>query len=77
MKTSKNKTTTGTPYNDDIYDYVFHFNIYTKQWAAIHREDYHTHLNGLPTKHRVIRSSSINTCIELVHRGEDFVKNIK
>lgn len=71
------KTITGASYNDDIYDYVFHFNIYTKTWAAIHRDDYKLHFDGLPTTHRVIKSSSIDTCVELINRGEAFVKQIK
>ena len=76
-KNNNMKKTTGANYNDDIYDYVFHYNIYKKEWSAIHRDDYQFHFNALPTTHRVIKSSSIDTCIELINKGEAFVKQIK
>lgn len=32
---------------DKLYNYVFHYNHYTKKWAAIPREKYKDYMNGM------------------------------
>jgi hypothetical protein len=59
-----------------MYDWMFHFNPYTKQWAAIPKdlkyeywEDYH--------HPQIIRSKSINTLIELLHKTKGDVEKLE
>jgi len=52
-----------------LYDWLFHYNPYTKKWAAFPKDlknEYFINYNH-PS---VIRSSSINTLIELLQRTE-------
>ena len=48
-----------------IYDWVFHFNIYTERWEAAKRENYHQLFSG---GNDVIRSSDINTLISIISK---------
>jgi len=52
-----------------LYDWVFHHNPYTNQWAAISRDIYTQYWDkyDLPG---VIRSSKIETLLELLHKSK-------
>ncbi len=52
---------------DYLYDWVFHFNIYTDTWAAIPRDKY-TDYWSKANLEGVIKSTSFNTLIEILHR---------
>lgn len=43
-----------------LYDYLFHFNSYTKEWNAFRREDKEKYFNGELMKHGVLKSPSFN-----------------
>lgn len=51
---------------DQLYNWVFHYNHYTKMWAAIPRERYNDYWAG--DDFGIIRSSSIDTLIELTRK---------
>lgn len=55
--------------NDLLFltDWVFHFNPYDETWAAVPREIYDEYWNNF-THPEVLRSSNINTLIEILHR---------
>ena len=53
---------------DYLTDWVFHFNAHTDQWAAIPRETYNDYWNDY-THAGVIRSKSIDTLLELLHKS--------
>jgi len=59
-----------------IYDWVFHYNIYTKTWNAIPREKYSEYWNNNKVD-GVISSRKIETLIEIINRGDEFIKSIK
>lgn len=61
---------------DKIYDWVFHYNIYTNTWNAIPREKYSEYWNDKKTD-GVISSKKIETLIEIINRGDEFIKSIK
>ena len=52
--------------NDYLYDWIFHFNIYTKLWNAVPRETYNEYLNNHEAE-GIIRSSSFGTLLSLLH----------
>ena len=54
---------------DYLYDWVFHFNHLTNTWAAIPRDLYKQYWDNynLPG---VIRSSKIETLLELLHKSK-------
>jgi hypothetical protein len=59
-----------------LNDWVFHFNAYTKNWAAIPRETYNEYWNDYKNA-GVIRSKSINTLLELLHKSKGSVDAIE
>ena len=59
-----------------IYDYVFHYNHITQNWAAIPRDKYLEYWSNHKTP-GVLRSTDIKTLILLIAKGEDFIKAIK
>jgi hypothetical protein len=61
---------------ENLYDYVFHYNPYDKVWSAIPRESQHSYWNGNPSED-VIKSSKIETLVELITKGRNFVQKIK
>ena len=61
---------------DKIYDWVFHYNIYTNTWNAIPREKYSEYWNDNKIN-GVISSRKIETLIEIINRGDEFIKSIK
>ena len=60
---------------DYLYDWVFHFNIYTNKWAAMRRDDYTEYWSdsNLPN---IIRSSSFQTLLEILHKVQGDVSKI-
>ena len=63
-------------YNPKAYlsDWVFHYNSDNKKWAAIPRESYTAYWNNY-SHSSVLRSNSIETLLELLHKAHgDVVK---
>lgn len=60
---------------EKTYNYVFHYNHYTGLWNAIPREKYQDYFSK---KHvpGVLKSSEMPTLIELINKGEDFIKRV-
>lgn len=61
---------------ENIHNYVFHYNPMTKNWNAIPRDKYQQYWSDSKTP-GILKSSSIKTLVELINKGEDFVKSIK
>jgi hypothetical protein len=53
--------------NAHLHDYVFHYNIFTRRWAAIPRECYQGYWSDM-THPGIVRSSSFETLVDLVKR---------
>jgi hypothetical protein len=50
--------------NEVLIDYVFHYNPYRKQWAAVHRDHYLEYFNG---KYEFVEfHGSINTLVKYI-----------
>jgi len=65
------------PVNDEmLYGYVFHFNPYTKIWAAIPRDIYNDYWNDANLE-GVIRSSKIETLISILYKTDGDAEKIK
>ena len=62
--------------NESITDYLFHYNSNTKFWAAIPRDKYVFYWNDYSTP-GVIRSKSISTLIEIINKGDGFIKQLE
>ena len=56
--------------------YVLHFNPYTNVWNAIPRDKYNEYWNDINTK-GVLSSKKVETLIELITKGDEFIKSIK
>lgn len=56
--------------NSHMQDWVFHYNIFTHTWAAIPRECYNAYWSDY-NHPEILRSSDINTLIELVGKIKD------
>ena len=52
-----------------LQDWVFHFNSFTEQWAAIPRESYDQYWNDYKNT-AVLRSKTLNTLLELLHKAK-------
>lgn len=61
---------------EELQQYVFHFNPFNKTWYAIPR-DLYTEYWSNPNVKGVLKSSKINTLIELISKGDKFIKKIK
>lgn len=59
-----------------VYNYVFHFNPMTEFWYAIPRDNYLEYWSNSNDK-KFMKSKEIKTLIELIYKGEKFVKTIK
>jgi hypothetical protein len=63
--------------NDEIlYNWVFHFNPYTKMWAAIPRELYNDYWNDSNLE-GIIRSSKYETLITILYKTKGDLIKIK
>lgn len=54
---------------DNFHNWVFHFNVYTKQWSAIPRELYNDYWSNYELE-GVIRSSKFPTLLEIIQKTE-------
>jgi len=61
---------------ESLYDFLFHYNSFTKQWNAIPREKINEYWNNRKTE-GVLTSSNIKTLIELITKGDEFIKSIE
>jgi hypothetical protein len=59
---------------ENLYQWLFHYNHYTKKWNAFKREDYLDVFNG---KKSPISSSSINTLIEIIEKTKGDISKLK
>ena len=58
-----------------LEDWVFHYNSFTNQWAAIPRDVYTEYWSDY--KHpRVLRSKHLNTLLDLLHKTKGDVEMI-
>lgn len=57
--------------NDTSYlqDWVFHYNDYTKAWAAIPRDLYNEYWSDY-SHPKILRSKRVETLIELIHKSK-------
>ena len=60
---------------NDLYDWVFHYNKCTELWYAIPRHLYVKYWDNEDVE-GVLKSKNISTLLELIDKGEDFVKSI-
>ena len=58
-----------------LYDWVFRYNKYTKNWCAANRDNYND-LFSKENSNNVLKSSSIETLIELIDKIEGDINNI-
>lgn len=61
---------------ENLYNYVFHYNDFTELWSAIPRELYNEYWDDSDSE-GVIQSKEINVLIDLIERGDEFIKSIK
>ena len=61
---------------EKLYDFTLHYNCFTGLWNAIPRDKYNEYWNNREVK-GVIKSKNINTLIELISKGDEFIKSIK
>jgi len=47
-----------------LYDYLFHFNPYTKEWNAFKREDKEKYFNGEITSSEVLKAKKFNVLLD-------------
>jgi len=51
-------------YGKMLFDWLFHYNVYTGKWNAFKREDANDYFNG--TCNKVISNKDYDTCIEKI-----------
>ena len=56
-----------------MYDWIFHYNIYSDLWEAVRRDEYTSLFNG----GNVIRSSDIMTLIGLINKTNGDLGKVK
>jgi hypothetical protein len=61
--------------NDYLNDWVFHFNPYTEMWAAIPKDHYQDYWNDYAHAD-ILRSTHLNTLIDLLHKSKGDVEMI-
>lgn len=63
-------------YSESLYDYVFHYNPYEKKWSAVPRDKYNEYWSSKNVD-GVLSSSKFETLIELISKGDEFIKSIE
>jgi hypothetical protein len=58
-----------------LHDWVFHYNTYTNEWAAVPRETYNAYWSDR-NAHGVIRSNELNTLLEMLHKTDGDISKI-
>ena len=61
---------------ENLYSYVFHYNPYMKLWVAIPTNRYTDYFSGQVVE-EVLVSRELETLIDLVCKGDEFIKLIK
>jgi len=54
---------------EHLHNWIFHYNAYTKLWAAVPRELYNDYWSNFDLE-GVIKSSSFKTLIEIINKTE-------
>ena len=62
---------------ENLYSYVFHYNPYMKLWVAIPTDRYTDYFSGQYIVEEALVSREIETLIDLICKGEEFIKSIK
>lgn len=62
---------------ESTYNYVFHYNGMLKTWFAIPRDLYLEYWSNPKKDKKFLKSSNINTLVELIRKGDKFIKTIK
>ena len=63
-------------YMSELYNYVLHYNHFTELWNAIPRDKYNQYWDNDETE-GVLQSKSIDTLINIICKGNNFIKSIK
>ena len=50
---------------EHLYDWIFNYNPYKKEWRAVKREDYSLLFSAI-NSNQIIRSSDLNTLVEII-----------
>jgi len=61
---------------ESLYDYIFHYNHFTKLWAAIPRDRYNDYWNNIESD-EIIKSKDIKTLMILIQKGDEFINSIE
>ena len=61
--------------NEELHNWLFHYNPYVKYWAAFRREDANDYFNG--KLQNVLVSKKQNTLVEIITKTEGDPKKIK
>jgi len=61
---------------EHLQNWVFHYNTYTSQWAAIPRDLYNEYWSNYTTA-EILRSSNIETLISLISKHKGDVDKLK
>jgi hypothetical protein len=61
---------------EKLYNYLLHYNPFTGLWNAVPRDHYNAYWSNREVE-GVISSKNVKTLIELIIKGEDFIKTIK
>jgi hypothetical protein len=57
------------------YDWLFHYNAYSSSWTGYHRDDQVAYWNGSESKYAIIKSSKIETVMEIIKKTEGNKEN--
>lgn len=61
--------------DEELYEYVFHFNPYNELWSAIPRDVYQQYFNNNEVD-GVLKSKELTTLFSLIGKGATFVNSI-
>lgn len=61
---------------DNLQEWVFHYNIYTKKWEAVKRDNYNDLFCDQTSPH-IIRSSRILTLVDIISKTDGDLDQIK
>jgi len=62
----------------NIHNYVFHYNKYNKTWNAIPRDLYLEYWSKPAGSIKgILRSTDIDTLVEIIDRGDEFIKSLE
>jgi hypothetical protein len=61
---------------NSLYDWIFRYNSYTNNWCAANRNDYNDLFSNVNSD-RVLKSSSIETLVEIINKINGDINNIE